>query len=188
MQSGDKSSLLAERTDVLHAQGGDMEAFHRLVDRYERRLLYYVLRFVDDPELGLDVLQEVWLSAFRLLPRLEAPEAFRVWLYKIAHGKVVQLLRRQRRLAAWVEDAANSSPGLAASDEAVFDNVELVHQVLAYLSVEQREVLVLHFLEGMPLEEIAQALDCPLGTVKSRIYHGKRSLRNAIERLTHDRD
>ncbi len=128
MRSGDKSSLLEERIDVLHAQRGDMEAFHRLVDRYERRLLYYILRFVDDPELGLDVLQEVWLSAFRLLPRLEAPEAFRVWLYKIAHGKVVQLLRRQRRLAAWVEDAANSSPGLAASDEAVFDNVELVHQ------------------------------------------------------------
>ncbi len=184
MRTGDKTDLLAERIDVLHAQRGDMQAFHRLVDRYERRLLYYILRFVDDPESGLDVLQEVWLSAFRLLPRLVAPEAFRVWLYKIAHGKVVQLLRQKRRSAAWVSDSANSSPDVAVSDEPVFESVELVHQALSFLSVEQREVLVLHFLEGMQLEEIARAIDCPLGTVKSRIYHGKRSLRNAIERLT----
>jgi RNA polymerase sigma-70 factor (ECF subfamily) len=187
MTPDDEISRLEERIEVLLAQRGDMEAFGRLVTRYERRLVYYILRFVDDGDQALDVLQEVWLSAFRLLPRLDAPEAFRVWVYKITQGKIVEFLRRERRIATLVEEAANSAPEFAASDEPVLDNVELVHQALAFLSVEQRGVLVLHFLEGMQFEEIAQSLSCPLGTVKSRMYHAKRSLRDIIERLSHDR-
>ena len=187
MSPDDEISRLEERIEVLLAQRGDMEAFGRLVTRYERRLVYYILRFVDDGDHVLDVLQEVWLSAFRLLPRLDAPEAFRVWVYKITHGKIVEFLRRERRIATSVEEAASSAAEVAASDEPLLDNVELVHQALAYLSVEHRGVLVLHFLEGMPLEEIAQSLSCPLGTVKSRMYHAKRSLREIIERQSHDR-
>jgi len=187
MRADDEISRLEERLEVLLAQRGDMEAFGRLVTRYERRLVYYILRFVDDGDQALDVLQEVWLSAFRLLPRLDAPEAFRVWVYRITHGKIVEFLRRERRIATSVEEAASSAAEVAASDLPVLDNVELVHQALAYLSVEHRGVLVLHFLEGMPLEEIAQSLSCPVGTVKSRMHHAKRSLRGVIERLNHDR-
>src|SRR3954453_21842941 len=158
MRQVDEVSRLEERIQVLLAQQGDTEAFRRLVTLYERRLLYYILRFVDDADQALDVLQEVWLSAFRLLRKLETPEAFRVWLYKITHGKTVEFLRRERRLAASVEQAANHAMGVAACEEPVLEDVELVHQALAYLSVEHRGVLVLHFLEGMPLEEIAQSL------------------------------
>jgi RNA polymerase sigma-70 factor, ECF subfamily len=187
MRQADEMSRLEERIQVLLAQQGDMEAFRRLVILYERRLLYYILRFVDDADQALDELQEVWLSAFRLLRKLETPEAFRVWLYRITHGKTVEFLRRERRLAASVEEAANHAMDVAACEEPVLEDVELVHRALAYISVEHRGVLVLHFLEGMRLEEIAQSLSCPLGTVKSRMYHAKRSLRDVIERLTHDR-
>jgi RNA polymerase sigma-70 factor (ECF subfamily) len=186
MTPDDEISRLEERIEVLLAQRGDMEAFGRLVTRYERRLVYYILRFVDDGDQALDVLQEVWLSAFRLLPRLEAPEAFRVWIYKITHGKVVEFLRLKRRMATSAEGAASSAPDVAASSEPALENVELVHHALAHLSVEHRGVLVLHFLEGMRLEEIAQSLSCPLGTVKSRMHHAKRLLREVIERLSHD--
>jgi RNA polymerase sigma-70 factor (ECF subfamily) len=186
MRPGDEISRLEERILVLLAQRGDMEAFGRLVTLYERRLLYYILRFLEDADQALDVLQEVWLSAFRLLPRLEAPEAFRVWIYKITHGKVVEFLRLKRRMATSAEGAASSAPDVAASSEPALENVELVHHALAHLSVEHRGVLVLHFLEGMRLEEIAQSLSCPLGTVKSRMHHAKRLLREVIERLSHD--
>jgi RNA polymerase sigma-70 factor (ECF subfamily) len=185
MKSGDAISHLAERLEVLRAQQGDAEAFRRLVECYERRMLYYILRLVDDGDQTLDILQEVWLSVFRLLPKLEAPEAFRVWIYRIAHGKVMDFLRRQRRIPAFVDGTGDPSPELTDYDEPALENAELVHRALGQLSVEHREVLTLHFLEGMRLEEIAQTLSCPLGTVKSRMYHAKRSLRNVVERLNH---
>src|SRR5262245_66154788 len=91
------SSTDQERLWVRAAQSGDTDAFRRLVDIYDRRLLYFVLRFLPDAHQALDVLQDVWLVVLRRLPGLRAPEAFRVWLYQIAHDKVVSLLRRQRR-------------------------------------------------------------------------------------------
>ena len=168
-------------------QQGDADAFGRLVGHYERRVLYFILRFTDDADQALDMLQEVWLSVFRLLPGLKAPEAFRVWMYKIAHGKVVEFLRRERRMAVAVDAAGMPSPEATDCDVPALDNVELVHRALGRLSIEHREVLVLHFLEGMSLDEIAQTISCPLGTVKSRMYYAKRSLRNSVERLIDDR-
>ena len=146
-------------------------------------MLYFILRFTDDAGHALDVLQEVWLSVFRLLPGLAAPEAFRVWLYKIAHGKVVEFLRQERRVPLPVDAGGSPSPEMTDCDVPALENAELVHRALGRLSIGHREVLVLHFLEGMSLEEIAQAISCPLGTVKSRIYYAKRSLREIVERL-----
>jgi len=186
MKPGDEISQLEERLEVLRAQQGDPDAFTRLVGHYERRVLYFILRFTDDADHALDVLQEVWLSVFRLLPGLAAPEAFRVWLYKIAHGKVVEFLRRERRMAVSVDGAGSPSPEVTDCDVPALENAELVHRALGHLSIEHREVLVLHFLEGMSLEEIADAISCPLGTVKSRMYYAKRSLRNVVERLIED--
>src|SRR5687768_5473884 len=86
-----------EASLVLRARDGVTAAFRVLIDRYDRRLLYYVLRFLHDADRALDVLQDVWLTAFRKLAALRAPEAFRVWLYQIAHDRVVDHLRKQRR-------------------------------------------------------------------------------------------
>jgi RNA polymerase sigma-70 factor (ECF subfamily) len=186
MKPCDEISQLEERLEVLLAQQGDAGAFGRLVGQYERRLLYFILRFTDDADQALDVLQEVWLSVFRLLPGLNAPEAFRVWVYQIAHGKVMDLLRREHRIAASVDAAVDPSPEVTDCDEPALENAELVHRALGHLSIEHREVLTLHFLEGMSLEEIGQAISCPLGTVKSRVHYAKHSLRNVIERLKDD--
>ena len=82
---------------VLRAQQGDSAAFAELIERYDRRLHYFVRRLLPDADLALDILQDVWLTLHRRLSGLRAPEAFRVWLYQIAHGRVVDVLRRQRR-------------------------------------------------------------------------------------------
>src|ERR1700740_420677 len=86
-----------EQAWVRAAQQGDVAAFRCLVDCYDRRVLYFVLRFLPDSHQALDVMQEVWLALFNRLPSLRAPAAFRVWLYQIAHDQVVSQLRRQRR-------------------------------------------------------------------------------------------
>src|SRR5437588_12641577 len=97
MKSPERPSQEQERDWVLRARGGDADAFRRLVDAYDRRLLYFVLRFLPDTDRALDVLQDVWLTLFRRLPGLRAAEAFRVWLYQVAHDKVVDAVRRDRR-------------------------------------------------------------------------------------------
>jgi RNA polymerase sigma-70 factor (ECF subfamily) len=172
---------------ILRARQGDTEAFRSLVDACERRLLYFILRFLPDAHQALDVLQEVWLTVFRRLPGLRAPEAFSTWLYQITHDKVVSLVRRQRRERGVYEDLGNGRVA-EAEDQQDFsrEDAEAVHRALGLLSVEHREVLTLRFLEDMRLEEIAEALRCSLGTVKSRLHYARRALRHEMEKLTHE--
>ena len=185
MSPTDEIGRLQEQLWVLRAQRGDPDAFRHLVDAYERRLLYFVLRIVHDAEDALDVLQDVWLTAFRRLPRLRAPAAFRVWLYQIAHDRAVSLVRGQRRQARAYEEARDRPGEDRADEDLAAENAEFVHRALQALSLDHREVLALHFLEDMRLEEIAEVLRCPLGTVKSRLHYAKQALRHEVERLTH---
>src|SRR6476620_292820 len=92
---------------VLRAQDGDADAFRRLVLLYEGRLLYFIRRMVQDADRALDVLQDVWLTDFRRLHSLRSPAAFKTWLYRIAHGKAVDVVRRECRES---EIAADSEP------------------------------------------------------------------------------
>jgi RNA polymerase sigma-70 factor (ECF subfamily) len=175
-----------ERLWVRAAQNGDTEAFRRLLDVYDRRLLYFVRRFLPDAHQALDVMQDVWLTVFRRLSALRAPEAFRVWLYQIAHDKVVSLLRRHRREEEVYANLRNhQADAVDDNHELIFDRAELVHQALEQLSPEHREVLLLRFLEGLSVEDIARAVGCGAGTVKSRLHYAKQALRQHVEKLSH---
>ncbi len=171
---------------VRAAQRGDVEAFRRLLDLYDRRLLYFVRRLLPDVHRAFDVMQDVWLTVFRRLPALRAPEAFRVWLYQIAHDRVVSVLRRHSREeqanANWRANHAEATDG---DHELTLDRADLVHRALERLSAEHREVLLLRFLEGLSLENIARALGCGAGTVKSRLHYAKQAMRQHLERLSH---
>jgi RNA polymerase sigma-70 factor (ECF subfamily) len=179
------SSAGQEQQWVRAARGGDAEAFRSLIDRYDRRLLYFVRRLLPDADRALDVMQEVWLTVLRRLPALRAAEAFRVWLYQIAHDKVVSLVRRDRLEERAREQLRNHHVPEDDHPERAFERAELIHQALALLSPGHREVLLLRFLEGLALEEIAQALRCSLGTVKSRLHYARGALREHVERLSH---
>lgn len=175
-----------EALTVSLAQRGDGVAFHRLVDLYDRRLLYFVRRLLSDGEEACDVVQSVWLHVHRSLRKLTSPQAFRVWLYRIAHAQVMTVLRRR----PGKHDEGDNRPVFDVPDDSrdmeVFDNAELVHRALQALTVDQRRVLVLRFLEDMSIDEIAEVLDCKPGTVKSRLYYAKEALRQRIEELDHD--
>ncbi len=171
---------------VLRAQQGDAAAFHELIGRYDRRLLYFVQRLLHDADLALDVLQDVWLVMFRRLASLRAPEAFRVWLYQIAHDRTIDVLRRQRRQEQVHEVLRDNFHEPSAGPEEVLEQAELVHHALRHLSPEHREVLLLRFLEAMSLEEIAEALRCSLGTVKSRLHYARHALRLEVEKIVHE--
>jgi RNA polymerase sigma-70 factor (ECF subfamily) len=182
MSAAGQSERELEWQWVLAARRRDPAAFRLLVDAYERRLLYFLLRFVPGADDALDVLQEVWLTVYRRLPALNAPEAFRVWLYQIAHDKAVSHVRGQRRQERVREELQELRGGEPEEAVPAVESAELIHRALQLLSVEHREVLTLHFLEDMRLEEIAQVLRCPLGTVKSRLHYAKQALRQEVEK------
>jgi RNA polymerase sigma-70 factor (ECF subfamily) len=172
---------IREMSWVVRARAGDRDAFMALVGTYERRLLYFIRRFERDPNRALDVLQDVWLTAWRTLGSLRKPAAFRAWLYRIAHGKIVTAIRSEQRRRE-VEGLRNIMPPLAAvpADEVV-DTADLLHYVLQQLSPEHRTVVTLRFLEDMSILEIADVTECPAGTVKSRLHYAKRFMQAAVE-------
>ena len=182
--NGDSADLrsperIEEALWVLRAREGDSEAFGRLMSRHERSVLYYLRRFISQPDAALDAHQEVWLDVYRGIRRLRAPEAFRAWLYRVAHAKAMRLVR----------DEIFDSEHIASLDE--LDEValatsptdaEAVHQALDRLSPSQREALTLHYLRDLSLAEIATATDCSVGTVKSRLHYARLALRRQLER------
>jgi RNA polymerase sigma-70 factor (ECF subfamily) len=177
---------IQERLWVMQAQQGDPEAFRSLVNRYERQLLYYLMRFTPNPEHAADALQEVWLTAFRGLKNLQAPEAFRVWLYRITHDKILSLVRREARKEEVIEALRNEPAAEAFCEDHRAEDAELVHRALSSLSPEHREVLTLRFLEDLSLEEISEALRCQPGTVKSRLHYAKLAVRRFLEERSHE--
>ncbi len=179
---------LGELLLVREAQHGQANAFRTLVDAYEQRLLYFIRRILGEEDRSLDVLQEVWLTAIKRLPSLQSAEAFRVWLYRIARDKAVDAVRGRQREREVLADIAESLPDESADQiEPGFttENIELIHHALGLLSAAHREVLTLRFLEDMSLEEVSQVVGCPIGTVKSRLHHAQRLLREKIEELNH---
>jgi RNA polymerase sigma factor (sigma-70 family) len=156
-------------------------AFEDLIREMERPLLYYVTKLLNDEHLALDVLQEVWGAAFRGIGGLQEPQALRPWLYRIAHGMVVDRIRyeasRERAERAWAEQSqTGDEPSFDADDAAA------IHRALDLIDAKHREVLVLHFLEDLSVAAIASIIGCPEGTVKSRIYYAKRTLKEVLGR------
>jgi RNA polymerase sigma-70 factor, ECF subfamily len=166
---------------ALGCQRGRPEAFEELIREMEPPLLYYVTKLLRDDERALDVLQEIWLQAFRSIRRLEDARRLRTWLYRIAHGLVVDRIRQDvsrehAELARAVTADATALDSFAAEDAAA------IHCALDSLDAKHREVLILHFLEDMPLADIAAVTDCPVGTVKSRVFYAKQALRETLLR------
>ena len=186
----DSSTLTGvhERLVVVLAQARDHAAFQELVRRYERRVLYYVRRMIGESPDSLDVLQNIWLRVFKTLPRLRAPEAFRVLLYRVAHDETVDHLRRLRRDLPSVDGDRHVEESLTEpwNELEALERSELVHRLLADLSPEHREVLTLRFLESLEVADIASVTSTSEGTIKSRLHYAKAALRRRLEEADHD--
>ena len=164
---------------TLRCQSGESGAFEDLIAVMERPLLYYATSLTGNADTGLDVLQDVWIKAFRNIRKLKDPGSVRSWLYTITHGIAVDRIRRNssRELAEKVqlEDFEEAEePSFANEDAAA------IHQALSQIGLRHREVLVLHFLEDLSIAEIAKVVGCSEGTVKSRIHYAKRAMKEIL--------
>lgn len=168
---------------LLRWRQGDAQAFERLVRLWERRLLYYIRRIVVAEEDAWDVLQEVWTTVWRRSSSLRDVTVFRGWVYRIAHNSAVSHLRRQNRHESCQE--VQEEP-CAPAEEPAFDNEDAaqIHRALEAIPSGHREILTLFFLEEFSHAEVAEILDIPVGTVKSRLYYAKRALREWLDSET----
>lgn len=163
--------------------------FPSLVARYERKILYYLHRLVGPVPDRDDLLQELWIKVFLRIHTLNTPEAFRVWLYKIAHDIAISYLRRKISYREEVSTEASLEELADATDSPeleLLERAEMVHGALQKLSLSHREVLTLRFLESLDLNEIAQVVGCGVGTVKSRLHYAKLALRPLLEGSEND--
>jgi len=172
-----------ERQLVAAARGGDEQAFEALVLKYQDRIYRMIQRLVSGSDVVDDLAQEVFIRAYRSLGDFKGESSLYTWLYKIALNLCRNHYRTRGRRPALEElDEADGAIGMEAGGGTPEDDVsrrefwEHLRRGLDELPAEQREAVVFCDLEGMSYEEMAVVMGVPIGTVRSRIYRGRRAL------------
>ncbi|RMF96373.1 MAG: RNA polymerase sigma factor RpoE [Gammaproteobacteria bacterium] len=180
---------LVERT-----QRGDKAAFDLLVLKYQHKIVKLVMRYVRDPAEAQDVAQEAFVKAYRALPKFRGDSAFYTWLYRVAintaKNYLVSMNRRPLEYDLDTQEGESFALHTALHDEDSPDRLlqreelrETVEQAIAALPQELRTAITLREIEGLSYEEIAQAMECPVGTVRSRIFRAREAIQQRIRPL-----
>jgi RNA polymerase sigma-70 factor, ECF subfamily len=197
-EQGDADALLVER-----AKRGEVSAFEMLVVKYQRRIERLVGRMVRDTDLVQDIAQETFIRAYRALPQFRGESAFYTWLYRIAVNTAKKALVEKKRdplvfEGSMVSTEQGEEPSRAEnelSDGETPESVLASRQVAATvnaaidaLSEDLRQAIVLREIEGLSYEEIADVMNCPIGTVRSRIFRAREAIANKLRPLLGTRE
>jgi RNA polymerase sigma-70 factor (ECF subfamily) len=184
-----------DRQLVAKAQRGDKQAFELLVEKYQRKLARLLSRFIRDPAEVEDVTQEAFIKAYRALPAFRGDSAFYTWLYRIGINTAKNYLMAMGRRAPTsteveAEDAEGFEEGEQLRDintpESVLLSNEIartVNATIEQLPEELRTAIQMREIEGMSYEDIAKAMDCPIGTVRSRIFRAREAIAEQLRPL-----
>jgi len=173
---------------VRRVQKGDKTAFDLLVRKYQHKVVKLVTRYLRDPADAEDVAQEAFIKAYRAIPQFRGDSAFYTWLYRIAINTAKNaIVSRDRSPVEFdldlqnVEESSSMQMRLADAEtpESLLQTEEIratVNQAIEALPEDLRTAIVLRELEGLSYEDIAQAMDCPVGTVRSRIFRAREAI------------
>ncbi|HNT39811.1 MAG TPA: RNA polymerase sigma factor RpoE [Rubrivivax sp.] len=194
----DVDALLVER-----ARRGESAAFEMLVLKYQRRIERLISRMVRDPELVQDVAQETFIRAWRALPQFRGESAFYTWLYRIAINSAKKTLADLRRdplvpEAGLQRDAEGDETSRVENElsdgetpDALLASKEIaaaVNAAIEALSDDLRQAITLREIEGLSYEEISEVMNCPIGTVRSRIFRAREAIANRLRPLLDTRE
>lgn len=198
MLNPDPDAALVERV-----KQGDVRAFEMLVVKYQRRIERLIGRMVRDVDLVADIAQETFIRAYRALPQFRAESAFYTWLYRIAVNTAKKALVDMKRdpvttltaLQGADDDDETYRPGLEPTDgetpEALLASKEIaatVNAAIAALSEDLRQAITLREIEGLSYEEISDVMNCPIGTVRSRIFRAREAIAERLRPLLDTRE
>ena len=192
--SGGKRGGSADLALVQRVKQGDRGAFDLLVAKYQHKILNLIMRYVKDPTEAMDVAQEAFLKAYRAVPSFRGDSAFYTWLYRIAintaKNHLVAARRRPMNLEIELSESEGFEPFAALRDIdspeslALTDEIaEMINEAVEELPDELRTAILLREIEGMSYEEIAEAMDCPVGTVRSRIFRAREAIDKKLKPL-----
>ncbi len=179
---------------VERVQRGDKKAFDLLVLKYQQKVANLVSRYVRDPSETLDVTQEAFIKAYRALPNFRQESAFYTWLYRIAINTAKNYLVAQKRRPPSsdidAETAEQLDAGVRLKEYATPEHhlleqeiAQTVNQAIDELPEDLRTAITLRELEGLSYEEIAKAMECPVGTVRSRIFRARAAIDAKLQPL-----
>jgi len=173
-------------------KAGDKHAFDLLVLKYQHRIVKLIMRYVRDPAEAMDVSQEAFLKAYRALNNFRGDSAFYTWMYRIAintaKNHIVAARRRPLEYASEISEPEeydwhmNLQEGDSPENQAMGDDLRRsVEETIASLPDELRIAITLRELDGLSYDEIAQVMECPVGTVRSRIFRAREALDKVIK-------
>ena len=182
---------------VTRVQQGDKKAFDLLVLKYQLRVSKLVSRFLRNQSDVPDVVQDAFIKAYRALPNFRGESAFYTWLYRIAINTAKNHLVAQARKSPANSIDAQEAEDYGASEwlkeyvsperEALATELNaVIHQAMADLPPDLREAITLREIEGLSYEDIAAVMDCPIGTVRSRIFRAREAIDNKLEPMLDD--
>jgi RNA polymerase sigma-70 factor (ECF subfamily) len=198
MPDADADALLVERVKL-----GDVRAFEMLVVKYQRRIERLIGRMVRDTDLVQDIAQETFIRVYRALPQFRGDSAFYTWLYRIAVNTAKKALMDMKRDPLVSEAALRSDEDGeeisraeneltdGATPEALLASKEIgvaVNAAIDALSDDLRQAITLREIEGLSYEEIAEVMNCPIGTVRSRIFRAREAIAARLKPLLDTRE
>lgn len=181
------SDRASDQLLVDRVRAGDKQAFDLLVLKYQHRIVKLIMRYVKDPAEAMDVSQEAFLKAYRAIPRFRGDSAFYTWMYRIAINTAKNhLVAARRRPLEYASEIAepeqfdwhmNLQDADSPEREAMGDELrKIVEETIAGLPDDLRSAIVLREVDGLTYDEIAQVMECPVGTVRSRIFRAREAI------------
>lgn len=183
-----------DETEIIRrAKAGDPQAFSQLVERYQRRVVGVAQAVVHNPDDAVELAQETFVRAYENLAKFESRSSFSTWLYRIAANLAIDFRRREgRHTVLRGEEAENeldrlpSPRGNSFQETARGELNRRINDALNELTPEHRAVILLREVEGLSYDEISDALDCPRGTVMSRLHYARNRLKTILQDLGSD--
>ncbi|MEW5869024.1 MAG: RNA polymerase sigma factor [Chloroflexota bacterium] len=169
---------------ILQLQAGSLDALGLLYDRHRQMVFRTALGITGDPEAANDLLQDVFLRLHRFADRIEVERPLEPWLYRVTTNLAYTWVKRNRRWYHPLEDLAEwlAGPGKSSPYDEVerSDDCNRVQKAISNLPFAQRVVVVLYYLNDLSLQEVAEILELPVGTVKSRLHYGRQALKKSL--------
>lgn len=182
---------LEDQISIYQYQQGNHKALENLISRWQARIYYFVMTFVQDEAVIWDILQEIWLGVIKSLKQNKKIENFSAWLYGVARNKTLMYLRRNKHTPQ--EYKSDTESTIPLEHPITFqmereEETELLQECLLKLSLPHREVLTLFYLQDLSLKEIANVTGISGGTLRSRLHYARLEMKKLLLQKGYDHE